>query len=249
MKKAIMAIGAHADDIELRAAGTLAKYQRMGYAAVCVVASNDTAGAPKEWRQTAAEHCEQRRNEAREAARVLNAECIHLDFKEPMFEKKGERERLDFKPVDLTDYPQWGRAKPPLDCAPDIDEAVAELVALLCRYEPELVLTHPPDEKPQHWATCVLSLKAFKQARRRVQLGTLYAWVDNRMATVRAGPDFFVDVTETIEIKNRALRKHASQGFEKRLYPSTRPREEYWGTFIGVPFAEAFSTLARGGEL
>ena len=31
--------------------------------------------------------------------------------------------------------------------------------------------------------------------------------------------------------------------------PPNRARELYWGTFIGVRYAEAFTTLARGREL
>nr|MBC8228344.1 PIG-L family deacetylase [bacterium] len=37
MKKIIMAIGAHADDVEIRAGGTLAKYHEMGYEVVYVL--------------------------------------------------------------------------------------------------------------------------------------------------------------------------------------------------------------------
>ncbi|MBN1672305.1 MAG: PIG-L family deacetylase [Kiritimatiellae bacterium] len=247
MKKVIMAIGAHADDIEIRVGGTLAKYRGMGYAAVCVLSTNNTAGSPES--QTALEHATQRREEARAGAQVLDAELICLDFKETMFEKKDGREKLGFQPVDLTDYPDWGRDKPPIVCAPDIDEAVEEVAALLCRYEPELVLTHPPTEKHEHWATSVLTLKAFKRARGRVALGTLYAWADSWVATVRTTPNFFVDITDTIETKYRALSKHVSQGFEKIPDPPNRARELYWGSFIGVPYAEAFMTLARGGEL
>ena len=77
MKKVIMAIGAHSDDVELRSGGTLAKYHKMGHEVVYVLATNNTAGAHTN--QTALEHATQRRNEAREGARILNAELIYLD--------------------------------------------------------------------------------------------------------------------------------------------------------------------------
>jgi LmbE family N-acetylglucosaminyl deacetylase len=247
MQKAIMAIGAHADDVEIRSGGTLAKYHRMGYEVVCVLATNNTAGAHTS--QTALEHATQRRSEAREGARILNAELIYLDFKETMFEKRGERERLGFQTVDLSDYPEWGRDRPPIVCAQDLDEAVEEVAALLRLYEPEIVLTHSPTEKHEHWSTCVLVLKAFKKARQRVELGTLYAWADSGTATVSIAPDFFVDITDTIQTKYTALSKHVSQGFREIPDPPNRARELYWGSFIGVQFAEAFMTLARGGEL
>ena len=247
MKKVIMAIGAHADDVEIRSAGTLAKYHEMGYEVVYVVATNNTAGAHGS--QTALEHATQRRNEAREGARILHTEPIYLDFKETMFEKKGERERLGFQTVDLSDYPEWGRDKAPIVCAQDLDEAIEEVTAILCRYEPEIVLTHSPTEKHEHWATCVLALKAFRRACKRVKLGTLYAWYDSGTTTVSIAPDFFVDITDTIQTKYVALSKHGSQGFQKIPDVPNRARELYWGSFIGVQFAEAFMILARGGEL
>lgn len=247
MRKVIMAIGAHADDIEIRSGGTLAKYHKRGYQIIYILATNNTAGAHAS--QTALEHATQRRNEAREGARILHAEPIYLDFKETMFEKHGERERLGFQTVELKDYPEWGRDKAPIVCAQDLDEAVEEVAALLCQYEPEIVLTHSPTEKHEHWATCVLALKAFRKARQRVELGTLYAWADSGTATVSIAPDFFVDVTDTIQTKYLALSKHVSQGFQKIPDTPNRARELYWGSFIGVQFAEAFMTLERGGEL
>ncbi len=247
MKKVIMAIGAHADDVEIRVGGTLAKYHDMGYQAVCVVTTNNTAGAHIS--QTALEHATQRRNEAREGARVLHAELIYLDFKETMFEKKGERERLGFQTVDLSDYPEWGRDKAPIVCAQDLDEAIEEVAALLRKYEPEIVLTHSPTEKHEHWATCVLALKAFRKTCESVELGTLYAWADSGTTTVSTAQDFFVDITDTIQTKYLALSKHVSQGFQEIPDIPNRARELYWGSFIGVRFAEAFMTLARGGEL
>lgn len=247
MKKVIMAIGAHADDVDLRSGGTLAKYHKMGHEVVYVLATNNTAGA--HINQTALEHATQRRNEAWEGARILNAELIYLDFKETMFEKRGEREKLGFQTVDLGDYPEWGRDKPPIICAQDLDEAVEEVAALLRRYEPEIVLTHSPTEKDEHWATCVLVLKAFRKARQSVELGTLYAWADSGTATVSIAPDFFVDITDTIQTKYTVLNKHVSQGFREIPEPPNRARELYWGSFIGVRFAEAFMPLARGGTL
>ncbi len=247
MKKAIMAIGAHADDIEIRVGGTLAKYHDMGYQVVYVMTTNNTAGAHDS--QTALEHATQRRNEAREGARILHTKPIYLDFKETMFEKRGEREKLGFQKVDLSDYPEWGRDKAPIVCAQDIDEAVEEVAALLRQYEPEIVLTHSPREINEHWATCVLAMKAFKKACESVELGTLYAWAGSGTTTVFTAQDFFVDVTDTIQTKYMALSKHVSQGFQKIPDTPNYARELYWGSFIGVRFAEAFMTLARGGGL
>jgi len=219
----------------------------MGYEVIYVLATNNTAGA--HGKQTALEHATQRRYEAQQGARVLHSEPIYLDFKETMFEKRGERERLGFQTVNLSDYPEWGRDEAPIVCAQDLDEAIEEVAEILCRYEPEIVLTHSPTEKHEHWATCVLALRAFKKARKRVELGTLYAWADSGTATVSIAPDLFVDITDTIQTKYLTLSKHVSQGFQKIPDPPNRARELYWGTFIGVRFAEAFMTLARGGEL
>jgi len=65
VKSTIMAIGAHADDVEIRAGGTLAKYHGMGYEVVYVLATNNTAGSirrrwtwPRRERPIGGEHCE-----------------------------------------------------------------------------------------------------------------------------------------------------------------------------------------------
>ena len=242
-----MAIGAHADDVEIRAGGTLAKYHGMGYEVLYVLATNNTAGSSVS--QTALEHAAQRRGEALEGARVLHTEPIYLDYKETLFEKNGDRERLGFHPVDLSEYPKWGRDKVPIVCAQDRDEAIQEVTELLCFHEPEMILTHSPTEKHEHWATCVLALRAFQKARKQVELGTLYAWADSGSATVSTAPDFFVDITDTVRAKYTALGKHVSQGFGEIPDPPNRARELYWGTFIGVRFAEAFTTLSQGSGL
>jgi LmbE family N-acetylglucosaminyl deacetylase len=76
LKKVIMAIGAHADDVEIRSGGTLAKYHKMGYEVVYVLTTNNTAGAHTS--QTALEHATQRREEAREGAQILHTEPIYV---------------------------------------------------------------------------------------------------------------------------------------------------------------------------
>ena len=45
MKKCIMAVGAHADDIEGNAGGTILKYRKLGYDLVYVMSTNNMSGS------------------------------------------------------------------------------------------------------------------------------------------------------------------------------------------------------------
>jgi LmbE family N-acetylglucosaminyl deacetylase len=87
VKRVIMAIGAHADDIEINAAATLLKYRDLGYEIVYVMATNNMSGVTCElhddgsitrFRETPIAMMERRKRECADAAKVLSTTPIHL---------------------------------------------------------------------------------------------------------------------------------------------------------------------------
>src|SRR4029453_11948111 len=75
----ILAVGAHPDDLEILCAGTLAKYRARGDTVFMCHVSNGDKGhyiiPPDELTRI-------RRDEARAAAAVIEAECVEMDFRD-----------------------------------------------------------------------------------------------------------------------------------------------------------------------
>ncbi len=102
-----MVFGAHADDVDENAGGTLAKYVAMGYEGIYVCAINNLDGcnlertpwydngpnfsisnSPHKYRVGALETSQIREEEAKQAAAVYPATPVFLNFKEPAEETK-----------------------------------------------------------------------------------------------------------------------------------------------------------------
>ena len=83
-----MAVGAHADDVELRVGGTLAKYHAAGYEIIYVMSTNNFSGnwkvltGDRQFKRTDPSHTKlmpQRKLEAANGARHFGTTPIHLD--------------------------------------------------------------------------------------------------------------------------------------------------------------------------
>jgi LmbE family N-acetylglucosaminyl deacetylase len=54
-------------------------------------------------------------------------------------------------------------------------------------------------------------------------------------------PNFFVDISDTVDLKKKSLNSYSSQHNRKnKLFDTTILRNKVWGTSIGVDYAEAF---------
>ncbi len=124
-RKCIMVFGAHADDVEALAGGTLAKYIAMGYEGIYVGAINNLAGcslertpyfngapkfsisnSPHKYPVGALETSQIREEEALEAAAVFGAKPVFLNFKEPWFSMG--RKQIDYGTDLFNQYnPPW----------------------------------------------------------------------------------------------------------------------------------------------
>ncbi|KXB96955.1 MAG: hypothetical protein AA908_09230 [Chlorobi bacterium NICIL-2] len=226
----VLAIGAHPDDVELCVGGTLAALVRQGYRVGIVDCTRGEYGT----RGSASLRLE----EARRAQEILGVHC---------------REFLDM---------------PDSAIAPT-DDAIVELVRVLRQYRPHVVLFPPPFERhPDHEAVHRIVRSAyFKSGLARLRTfgpdGTeqepyrparLYSYIQ----AYHHEADFFVDISETFEQKLEAIRAYASQVYVPERYQSDEPetvlsrpdflesvvaRARYWGSMIGVRYAEGFLTV------
>lgn len=258
MKDCIIVIGSHADDHELNCGGTLAKYIAQGFEPLWVMLTcNACAAAPAGVDMTPRESGEIRNSEAAAAARVLGVRDEQMCFMHLQENQAGDgrfREHPGFGSYDweAEDFPAEARERPHVLLAVQDEDTVEELATLIAQREPRIVITHPyKDPATEHCAATALTLTAFRRARERADVGTLYAW-ERVESLLPVAPDSFVDITDHIDAKIAALREHESQwskgpygfdGWEQHF----RLRARYWGMHIGVQYAEAFQTLSKEG--
>jgi LmbE family N-acetylglucosaminyl deacetylase len=232
-QKCILVFGAHADDVDEIAGGTLARYTSLGYKGVYVTATNNLAGCNIErtpyfngprftvsssqlkYPADGLETNQIRSEEMKAAAAVYGATPVFLDFDEP--EVYFGRKVIIYGTQDFLNYNPPGRKQ--INLATRYSEDVNLVVALLEKYEPEIVIIHPlGGDKLDHEGSAYMMYLAFKKAMDKgIPVGKLWMDVDGWMkdkpalATGRGRPDIQVDVKDYLRIKYEALNKHVSQ--------------------------------------
>ena len=219
MKKYIMAVGAHADDIEGNAGGTILKYRKLGYELIYVMSTNNMSGG---WQSVDSEGklisrnvpwfeiMPQRKLEAAKGAAYFNAELFHLNHPQRHYrDRNGVEHHL-------------GYGTPPLNCvrenehsiltaheSPDARKAIADLVE---RFKPEVVMTHNPIQVDmEHIGTSLLVTKTLKEC---AYTGMILLW-----PCVDATPyrdtfncrQTFVDISDYYEEKLETIKLHNCQ--------------------------------------
>lgn len=222
-RRTLMAIGAHADDIELNVGGTLVKYREMGYDIVYVMSTNNMAGGWSKLRPDGTQEMRtppfdeimpQRKLEAAAAAKFFGTEAIHLDHPQRQYMGK------DGRTVEL----RYGNERP--GCvAPDTPTiltahehkpCIMQLAELMLRHKPEAVITHGPIMVDmEHVGTCLLVTKAYGQAMESGLDGMLLHWSDITppiFGETFSRWDTFIDVSPSCwEKKLKAIGLHACQ--------------------------------------
>ncbi|HET6993417.1 MAG TPA: PIG-L family deacetylase [Chitinophagaceae bacterium] len=251
-RKCILVFGAHADDVDENAGGTLAKYVAMGYEGVYVCAINNLDGcnlertpwydkgpnftisnSPHKYRVDALETSQIREEEARAAAAVYPAIPVFLNYKEPTFFIGRKMVYYGSPEYDAFDPP----GRPLIPIATYMDSEVDSVYELLKKYQPEIVITHTlGGEKMDHGNTAYLIYLAFKKAvENHVPVGKLWmvvnGWFLDKEAqrTGRGKPDVHIDVRDYLKTKYTALNKHISQnggfGRDYVMGNETQPKE------------------------
>jgi LmbE family N-acetylglucosaminyl deacetylase len=193
--RTVLAVGAHADDVELAVGGTMARLRRGGARVVMVVIS-----LPGDYKT--------RLREAEHAAEILGCELRVLMA-------DGTKRIEDLKSYELVAM---------------IDREVKELA-------PAAMLTHGPSEFHRDHVlvheACVSS--------QRLRYFDFFTYHPNfcRPVPVAFHPRAYVDITETIETKMRAIEAHQSQfkcrGLGIDIY---RDIARLNGRMVGVQYAE-----------
>jgi LmbE family N-acetylglucosaminyl deacetylase len=224
-KARVLGIGAHPDDLEFIAGGTLANFVAAGHSVFMATTTNGDQGhfviMPEELAAV-------RNAEALAAAKVIGAsyECLgfHDEYLTTGIE---ERDRV---------------------------------VDLLRRVQPDLIITHPPnDYHPDHRATFELVFAAsFVATVPHVRAGTAaplkavpQIFCCPAVGSFDSQPEYYIDISNSIERKIAALAKHESQivwlkehdNFD--LLEVARANAASCGFACGVKFAEAFSRVHR----
>lgn len=222
-----MFIYAHPDDIEFGVAGTAAVWAKHGCEVTYVVITDGNVGS-HEAGVSAAQLAEIRRAEQTAAAEVVGASCIFLGYDDGLLE------------------PTLALRK--------------QLVRLLRQYRPNAVVCGDPTlyfpgdnyiNHPDHRAAAQVALDAvFPAAEMHLLYPDLaeeglephkinYVYISRPVS----GPNYYVDISETMALKIEALRRHVSQLGE--WDPAERLQEWSAGTGkqVGFQYAEAFRRI------
>jgi bacillithiol biosynthesis deacetylase BshB1 len=221
----VLAFGAHPDDVEISCGGTIASLTRKGKAVGIIDMTRGEMGT----RGTA----ETRKAEAEEAAKILGV---------------GIRENLDLPDTRLENKREYQ----------------LPVISKLRKFRPDICLINAPsDRHPDHGNAAQLVVDSlFLSGLHKIETlddeglpqepwrpSFVFHYMQDRSFT----PDLLIDITDTIEAKERALRAFATQlhvqdpGSEPETYisgvsffESLRARAKTYGHMGGVEYAEPF---------
>ena len=216
-----MVIFAHPDDAEFSCAGTVARLVESGFRVQYVAATRGDKGSadPK---AVPEELAAMREAEQREAARVLGvAEVTFLGHKD------GEVEvSLAFR---------------------------RELSLVIRQGRPDIVFTFDPWQRyqihPDHRAVGQTTLDAVAAARDHMYFpeqlveGLSAQRVHNVYFFGTDQPNYYVDISSTLDKKIAALKAHRSQMGDRPIEDFVRARAAIVGQEVGLPAAEVFHYL------
>lgn len=244
----LVAICAHADDAELNAGGTLARWAATGGAIHIVMMTNNCSGLmipdggneAAKCRLSPLETSAIRHREQEAAAALLGARVHYLDYG-PRHYWDGRR-RICLGYDDVKPHPEGTARQPPILVAFEDPAHVERLATLIASLAPRLVLTQTPDDRdPEHHAVAAMVWQAFR-LRPGLQLAPLRFWAPS---TASPGGlfdpqyDHIENITGFFDRKLELCACHASQMTARRREIVTR-RALYWGRRIGVAHAEPF---------
>jgi bacillithiol biosynthesis deacetylase BshB1 len=223
----VIAVGAHPDDVEIACGGTLAKLVRQGYR-VGIVDLTDGEPTP------ASPGPEVRLAEADEAARILGVQV---------------RETLDLPNRRLFD---------------GFESRIA-LAKVLRRHRPSVVLgiaDKTPMASPDHWQAMQITDAAVFYARLTkwdehfdhlpVHTVRKQVWFPLGFQTLQipsGGSQFVVDISETLEVKLRAVRAYRTQfpPHKERVFQRIESQNRHLGTSAGFEAGELFISATTLG--
>lgn len=215
-KKVILAMGAHPDDMELEAGGTLSKLALNGYEIYHLVLTVGEYRGMKGERYTK----ETLQSEAKQAAKVLG-------IKELIF--------LDYTPTKL----------------PSNGKIISEVDKIIDRIQPDILISHHPfDSHQDHKAAAEIMFAVSRKDRVKNVLSC--SPLPYRPNVFAFRPQFFVDISTTLNTKLEAIRCYKSQ-YEKfgreNLIDRIKSLAQIYGWAMGYEFAECFEVIRMDDSL
>jgi len=224
--KTMLTIVAHPDDEILGVGGTLAKYINDGDEVYCLILGEGMTSRNKKREDTEQEKLEELHNDTLKAAEIIG-------FKDVFFSNFPDNR---FDSVDLLDI-------------------IKEIEKYIVKINPDIIYTHHHgDLNIDHQKTFEAVLTACRPVG-EYNIKEIYAFEtpsstewnfsygDNSF-----NPNVFVDITETIDKKLKAMGCYQS---EIRDYPHPRSIEalktisKKWGTVVGKEYVEAFELVRQ----
>jgi len=256
MNQSIMVIGAHADDVEINAGGTLLKYREAGYEVVYVMATNNFAGnvsvlnednTRRTWREDPVDLMARRKGECDDAAAALGTTPIHLDHPQRHYWfASGEAFELRYGCPLPEGVPE--NVPSILTAAEDAD-SLKRLAELILEKNPQVVLTHSVSTmSPEHYHTSILATKSYWQAVDAGFRGALLHWreAETRLGEFNCRWDTFVDYSPYLDRKMELIGLHKCQMPNAHLPDfGHRLLGERWGQACGCVAAECFTWVRR----
>ena len=218
-----MFIFAHPDDIEFGVAATAARGSRDGCRVVYVVITDGNVGS-HEAGMTAERLAQIRRAEQTAAGEVVGAECVYLGYHD-------------------------GFLQPTLELRKDLVRLIRQYKpdAVVCGFLTDTAPTENYTNHPDHRAAATAALDAvFPAAEMSLLYPDLAAEglaghkVDSVFVTFGERVNYYVDITDTLDLKIAALKKHVSQLNEWDPSDMLRQWAAETGKKVGFAFAEGF---------
>ncbi len=232
ISKVAMVIMAHPDDSEFSCAGTVATWVREGWEVYYVVCSDGSGGGSDDVRE-------------------VGLEARHEISRVRQHEQKAACDVLGAREVFFLGYPD-GQLVPDLNLRRDI-------VRMLRRYRPTRVVCQSPDRSwfplmpipryhPDHLAAGQAVISAIYPASQNpwdfselLKEGLEPHRVREVFISGSPNDSFIVDISDTIDLKMKALAQHVSQISDM---PALEERVRGWNSLIGekngMAYAEAF---------
>lgn len=224
MKIDILAIGVHPDDVELSCSGTIAKHISLGKSVGVLDLTLGELGTRG--------NAEIRTKEAIESAKIMGvAFRTQLNFKDGFFEN-NEAHLKQIIEVIRKHKPEIVLCNAVSDRHPDHGRA-SKLVSDACFYSGLMKIETTVDGKKQ---------EAWRP-------NAVYHYIQDQYIH----PDFVVDITDFMEVKQKAIMAFSSQFYNpnsgepetpissKAFLEAINSKMALWGRAIGVPYAEGFT--------
>jgi len=220
----ILAIGCHPDDLEISCGGTLIRYVREGHkVSMCTIANGNMGHVvimPDELREI-------RRKESEAAAMVIGADYYCVDVGDGFVEAHDKEVRL-------------------------------RLIEIIRKVKPDVILTHNPDDYMRdHMQSSQLAYDAsfistlphlFTESEFTTEFPPVFYF--DTLAGIGFIPTEYVDISDVIEQKLKALACHESQikwmldHDRIDFLDFVRTCNKYRGLQAGVAYAEGFRQYA-----